>query len=85
MLIVLAQTNEKVRKAYLNTTCSSHPFCSLSVCHVIDPDLDQSLTDQSIIKSKKYYKYQESILKYEESTVHFKKDLFDDRSHYEYH
>ena len=39
-----------------------NPFCGLSVCHVIDLDLDQSLINQSIIKSTKYYKYQKSIL-----------------------
>ena len=37
-------------------------FCGLSVCHVIDLGLDQSLIDQSIIKSTKYYKYQKSVL-----------------------
>ena len=37
-------------------------FCRLSVCHVIDLDSDQSLTDQGIVKSTKYYKFQESIL-----------------------
>ena len=37
-------------------------FCGLSVCHVIDLESDQSLIDQSIRKSTKYYKYQKSIL-----------------------
>ena len=62
MLIAVVQTEEKVQKACLNTLCSSDPFCGLLVCHVIDLDLDQSLIDQSIMKSTKYFKYQKSIL-----------------------
>ena len=62
MLIALVQTDEKVKKAYLNTSCSSDPFCGLSVYHVIHLDSYLSLEDQSIIKSTKYYKYQKSII-----------------------